>query len=106
VRGEVATLVATRDVFSPAPGITVGATRGAVTLAISARAACRDLVRGANIWVRSTSKVACLRPSLPAALSLRNGIVQAATPGAYPIKVRIKRANGTKVIRAITVTVR
>ena len=107
VRGEIATLAAaTRDVFSPAPGITVGATRGAVTLSVSARAACRDLVRGANIWVRSTSKVACLRPSLPAALSLRNGLVRAATPGAYPIKVRIKRANGTNVTRAITVTVR
>jgi hypothetical protein len=92
-------------VFSPAPGITVGATRGAVGLAASARATCRDLVRGANFWVRSTSKVTCLKSSLPAALSLRNGLVQAATPGTYPIKVRVSRANGTKVIRAITITV-
>jgi hypothetical protein len=93
------------QVYSPAPGITVGATRGAVGLAASARAACRDLVRGANFWVRSTSTVTCLKSSLPAALSLRNGLVQAATPGTYPIKVQVSRANGTKVIRAITITV-
>ena len=96
----------TRPVFSPAPGITVGETRGAVTLAASVRAACRDLVRGANFWVRSTSKVTCLKSSMPAALSLRNGLVQAATPDTYPIRVRINRANGTQVTRAITVTVR
>jgi hypothetical protein len=62
--------------------------------------------RLAGVLPDARDRGACLRPSLPAALSLRNGIVQAATPGAYPIKVRIKRANGTKVIRAITVTVR
>ena len=101
-----ASSAAALQLFSPAPGITVGATRGAVTLAASVRAACRDLVRGAHIWVRPTSKVSCLKRSLPAALSLRNGLVQTATPGAYPIKVRIKRANGTTVTRAITVTVR
>jgi hypothetical protein len=57
------------------------------------------------MWVRPTSKVSCLKRSMPAALSLRNGLVQAATPGAYPIKVRVNRANGTKVLRAITITV-
>ncbi|MGI9187985.1 MAG: fibronectin type III domain-containing protein [Gaiellales bacterium] len=106
VAAITASLTASRVAFSPAPGVTLGATRGAVTLAAAARAACRDLVRGANVWVRSTSRVACLRSSLPTALSLRNGLVRAAIPGAYPIKVRIKRANGTQVVRAITVTVR
>ncbi len=94
------------DVFSPAPGITVGATRGAVTLAASVRASCRDLVRGANIWVRSTSRVMCVQRSLPAGLSLQHGRLVSATPGTYPVEVRIKRANGTTLTRTITVTVR
>jgi hypothetical protein len=94
------------EVFSPAPGITVGATRGAVTLAASVRASCRDLVRGANIWVRSTSRVMCVQRSLPAGLSLQHGRLVSATPGTYPVEVRIKRANGTTLTRTITVTVR
>ncbi len=42
---------ATRGVFSPAPGVTGGAKWGTVGLSASARATCRDLVRGASIWV-------------------------------------------------------
>jgi hypothetical protein len=40
--------------------------------------------------------------SVEHALPLSAGL---ATPGTFSIKVRVSRANGTKVIRAITITV-
>jgi len=94
-----------RAPYSPAPGVTVGATRGSVNLVAGTRAACRDLVRGANIWVRSTSKVTYLTSTLPAGLTVSNGRLVATTPGTYPVTMKVKSAKGIIRNRRITINV-
>jgi hypothetical protein len=91
--------------FSPAPGITVGETRGEAVLAAAVPAAGADLLRGANIWVRPTSKVEYLASSLPDGLKLVDGKLVASKPGTYKVKMKVKRANGTSVVRAIKIKV-
>ena len=92
-------------VFSPAPGITVGETRGEANLAAATPAAGADLLRGANIWVRSTSRVEYVADALPEGLKLVNGKLVASKPGTYQVKVKVKRANGTTVMRKIKIKV-
>ena len=92
-------------VFSPAPGITVGETRGEAVLAAAVPAAGADLLRGANIWVRPSSKVEYVADALPAGLKLVNGKLMASKPGTYQVKVKVKRANGTTVTRKIKIKV-
>jgi hypothetical protein len=92
-------------VFSPAPGITVGETRGEAVLAAAVPAAGADLLRGANIWVRPSSKVEYMADALPAGLKLVNGKLVASKPGTYQVKVKVKRANGTTVTRKIKIKV-
>ena len=94
-----------RTPYSPAPGVTVGATRGTVNLVAGTRAACRDLVRGANIWVRSTSKVTYLTSTLPAGLTASNGRLVATTPGIYQVTMKVKSAKGIIRNRRITINV-
>jgi len=94
-----------RAPYSPAPGVTVGATRGTVNLVAGTRAACRDLVRGANIWVRSTSKVTYLTSTLPAGLTVSNGRLVATKPGTYPVTMKFKSAKGIIRNRRITINV-
>ena len=91
--------------FSPAPGITVGETRGEAVLAAAVPAAGADLLRGANIWVRPTSKVEYLASSLPDGLKLVDGKLVASKPGTYKVKMKVKRANGTSVVRTIKIKV-
>jgi len=92
-------------VFSPAPGITVGETRGEAVLAAAVPAAGADLLRGANIWVRPTSKVEYMADALPAGLKLVNGKLVATKPGTYKVQIKVKRKNGTTVIRTIKIKV-
>jgi hypothetical protein len=92
-------------VFSPAPGITVGETRGETILAAAVPAAGADLLRGANIWVRPTSRVEYVASALPAGLTLVKGRLVAKKPGTYRVKIKVKRANGTTRMRTITVKV-
>jgi len=92
-------------VFSPAPGITVGETRGEAILDAATPAAGADLLRGANIWVRSTSKVEYMADALPAGLKLVNGKLVALAPGTYKVKMKVKRKNGTSVVRTIKIKV-
>ena len=92
-------------VFSPAPGITVGETRGEAILDAATPAAGADLLRGANIWVRPTSKVEYMADALPAGLKLVNGKLVASAPGTYKVKMKVKRKNGTSIVRTIKVTV-
>ncbi len=92
--------------FSPAPGITVGETRGEAILAAAVPAAGADLLRGANIWVRPTSRVEYVASALPAGLALVKGKLVAKKPGTYRVKIKVKRANGTTKMRTITVKVR
>jgi hypothetical protein len=96
---------ATPPVFSPAPGITLGETRGEAALAPSVPAAGADLLRGANIWVRPTSKVEYMADALPAGLTLVNGKLVASAPGTYKVKMKVKRKNGTSVVRTIKIKV-
>jgi hypothetical protein len=91
--------------YSPAPGITLGETRGEAVLAASVPAAGADLLRGANIWVRPTSKVEYLASSLPDGLKLVDGKLVASKPGTYKVKIKVKRANGTSVVRTIKIKV-
>jgi hypothetical protein len=95
----------TPQVFSPAPGITVGETRGEVVLAAAVPAAGSDLLRGANIWVRPSSKTEYVADALPVGLKLVNGKLVATKPGTYAVKVKVKRANGTSVVRTIKLKV-
>ncbi|MEI6687885.1 MAG: hypothetical protein WCN97_00840 [Thermoleophilia bacterium] len=95
----------TPQVFSPAPGITVGETRGEANLAAAVPAAGADLLRGANIWVRSTSKVEYVPDALPAGLKVVNGKLVATVPGTYKVQVKVKRANGTTKLRTIKIKV-
>ena len=90
--------------FSPAPGITVGETRGEAILAAATPAAGADLLRGANIWVRPTSEVEYVLP-LPSGLTLVNGKLAASKPGTYKVKLKVKRKNGTIKIRTIKIKV-
>jgi hypothetical protein len=99
------TPAATPPVFSPAPGITVGETRGEAILAAATPAAGADLLRGANIWVRPTSKVEYLASSLPAGLKLVDGKLVASKPGTYKVKMKVKRKNGTSIVRTIKIKV-
>jgi hypothetical protein len=92
-------------VFSPAPGITLGETRGEAALAAAVPAAGADLLRGANIWVRPTSKVEYLASSLPAGLKLVNGKLMASKPGTYTVKMKVKRKNGTSIVRTVKIKV-
>jgi len=92
-------------VFSPAPGITVGETRGEANLTAAVPAAGADLLRGANIWVRSTSKVEYVPDALPAGLKVVNGKLVATVPGTYKVQVKVKRANGTTKLRTIKIKV-
>jgi len=101
----VVTPPAEPPVFSPAPGITVGETRGEAVLAAAVPAAGADLLRGANIWVRPSSKVEYMADALPAGLKLVNGKIIATAPGTYQVKVKVKRANGTTVTRKIKIKV-
>ena len=91
--------------FSPAPGITLGETRGEAVLAAAVPAAGSDLLRGANIWVRPTSKVEYLASSLPAGLKLVDGKLVASKPGTYKVKMKVKRKNGTSIVRTIKIKV-
>ena len=91
--------------FSPAPGITVGETRGEAVLTAAVPAAGADLLRGANIWVRPTSKVQYVADALPAGLKLVGGKLVATKPGTYRVQVKVKRANGTTVTRTIKIKV-
>jgi hypothetical protein len=68
-------------------------------------AAGADLLRGANIWVRASSKVEYLADSLPAGLKLVNGKLVATVPGTYKVQVKVKRANGTTKLRTIKIKV-
>ena len=97
--------VATPPVFSPAPGITLGETRGEAALAPAVPAAGADLLRGANIWVRPTSKVEYMADALPAGLTLVNGKLVASAPGTYKVKMKVKRKNGTSIVRTIKIKV-
>ena len=90
--------------FSPAPGITVGETRGEAILAAATPAAGADLLRGANIWVRPTSEVEYVLP-LPSGLTLVDGKLVASKPGTYKVKLKVKRKNGTIKIRTIKIKV-
>jgi hypothetical protein len=90
--------------FSPAPGITVGETRGEAILAAATPAAGADLLRGANIWVRPTSEVEYVLP-LPSGLTLVDGKLVASKPGIYKVKLKVKRKNGTIKIRTIKIKV-
>ena len=92
-------------VFSPAPGISVGETRGEAVLAAAVPAAGADLLRGAKIWVRPTSKTEFVAESLPDGLKLVDGKLVATKPGAYTVKIKVKRANGTTVMRKIKIKV-
>ena len=92
-------------VFSPAPGITVGETRGEAALAPAVPAAGADLLRGANIWVRPSSKVEYMADALPAGLKLVNGKLVATKPGTYTVKIKVERKNGTTVIRKVKIKV-
>ena len=92
-------------VFSPAPGITLGETRGEAVLAAAVPAAGADLLRGANIWVRPTSKVEYLASSLPDGLKLVDGKLVASKPGTYKVKMKVKRKNGTSIVRTIKIKV-
>jgi hypothetical protein len=92
-------------VFSPAPGITVGETRGETVLAAAVPAAGADLLRGAKIWVRPSSKVEYLTDALPAGLKLVDGKLVATKPGTYRVQVKVKRANGTTVTRTVKIKV-
>ena len=94
----------TPPVFSPAPGIALGEARGEAALAPAVPAAGADLLRGANIWVRQSSKVEYVLP-LPNGLKLVDGKLVASKPGTYKVKIKVKRANGTVKIRKITVKV-
>ena len=91
--------------YTPAPGITVGESRGEVALVPATPAAGTDLLRGANIWVRPSSTTEILPGSLPAGVKLVNGKLVAEKPGTYTIKVKVKRKNGTTVTRKIKVKV-
>ncbi len=92
-------------VFSPAPGISVGETRGEAVLAAAVPAAGADLLRGAKIWVRPTSKTEFVAESLPDGLKLVDGKLVATKPGAYTVTIKVKRANGTTVMRKIKIKV-
>jgi hypothetical protein len=94
----------TPPVFSPAPGITLGEARGEAALAPAVPAAGADLLRGANIWVRPSSKVEYVLP-LPNGLKLVDGKLMASAPGTYKVKVKVKRKNGTSVVRTIKIKV-
>ena len=91
--------------FSPAPGITVGETRGEAILDAATPAAGADLLRGANIWVRPSSKVEYMADALPAGLKLVDGKLVASAPGIYKVKLKVKRKNGTIKIRTIKIKV-
>jgi hypothetical protein len=93
------------QVFSPAPGITVGETRGEAILDAATPAAGADLLRGANIWVRPTSKVEYIADALPAGLKLVNGKLVASASGTYKVKMKVKRKNGTSIVRTIKIKV-
>jgi hypothetical protein len=97
--------VETSPVFSPAPGITVGETRGEAVLAAAVPAVGADLLRGANIWVRPSSKVEYMADALPAGLKLVNGKLVASKPGTYKVKIKVKRKNGTSIVRTIKIKV-
>jgi hypothetical protein len=101
----VVTPPAEPPVFSPAPGIAVGETRGEAILTAAVPAAGDDLLRGAKIWVRPSSKVEFVESELPAGLKLVNGKIVATKPGTYVLKVKVKRANGTTVMRKIKLKV-
>ena len=92
-------------VFSPAPGITVGETRGEAVLAAAVPAAGADLLRGANIWVRPTSKVEYVASALPAGLKLVNGKLVATKPGTYQVTIKVKSAKGIIRMRTIKIKV-
>jgi hypothetical protein len=90
---------------SLAPGITPGSTRAEVRLTPATRATSADLLRGANIWVQPTAKVEFLDDALPAGLKLVDGKLMASEPGTYKVKMKIKRKNGTSVVRTIKIKV-
>jgi hypothetical protein len=89
---------------SPAEGITVGDAPDEVILSADVPAEGTDLLRGANVWVRPSSKVEYVLP-LPKGLRLVKGKLVASKPGTYRVKIKVKRANGTVKIRKITVKV-
>ena len=92
-------------VFSPAPGITVGEKRGEAVLTAAAPAAGADLLRGANIWVRPSSKVEYVASALPAGLKLVNGKLVATKPGTYQVTIKVKSAKGIIRMRTIKIKV-
>ena len=92
-------------VFSPAPGITVGETRGEAVLTAAVPAAGGDLLRGANIWVRPSSKVEYVASALPAGLKLVNGKLIATKPGTYQVTIKVKSAKGIIRMRTIKIKV-
>jgi hypothetical protein len=94
-----------RTDYSPAAGITRGAARGGVILATQTPAAGQHLLLGARIWVRSTSRTEIQTSSLPKGLKLVNGKLVGSIAGTYSVHVKVLRANGTSVMRTITVLV-
>ena len=64
-----------------------------------------DLLRGAKIWVRPSSKVEYVADALPAGLKLVNGKIVATAPGTYKVKIKVKRKNGTSIVRTIKIKV-
>ena len=55
--------------------------------------------------MRPTSKVEYLASSLPDGLKLVDGKLVASKPGTYKVKMKVKRANGTSVVRTIKIKV-
>lgn len=92
-------------VFSPAPGITVGEKRGEAVLTAAVPAAGADLLRGANIWVRPSSKVEYVASALPAGLKLVNGKLVATKPGTYQVTIKVKSEKGIIRMRTIKIKV-
>jgi hypothetical protein len=89
---------------SPAEGITVGDAPDEVILSADVPAEGTDLLRGANVWVRPSSKVEYVLP-LPKGLRLVKGKLVASKPGTYKVKIKVKRKNGTSIVRTIKIKV-
>jgi hypothetical protein len=92
-----------KTAYSPAPGVTRGASRGRVILAAQTPAAGQHLLLGARIWVRSTSRTEIQASSLPKGLELVNGKLVGSIAGTYRVQIKVLRTNGTTVMRTITV---
>jgi len=98
-------MTTTKTAYSPAPGVMRGASRGDVILAAQTPAAGQHLLLGARTWVRSTSRTEIQASSLPKGLQLVNGKLVGSIAGTYSIRIKVLRANGTTVMRTITVQV-